>query len=132
MIKKFRIYIKIVGIFTVFILFSACQKKEIKNVSFSADIQPILDEYCIRCHNSESNMGKLNFENYDKLMASRYFNRKEPVAIGGDVESSRLYWVVKTNNPAVKMPPGYSGLGSLSGTEKELIKVWINEGAKNN
>lgn len=105
---------------------------EIKNVSFSEDVMPIIQEECLDCHNSENARGKLNFETYEKLFSSRYFNRSQSLIIAGDAAQSRLYLVVNSNKPAIRMPPEYNGYDKLAEDEIEIIKVWINEGAKKN
>ena len=105
---------------------------EIKNVSYSEDIQPIINENCLDCHNDQKQLGGLNFESYKKLMSSRYLNRSQPLVIKGDASQSRLYLVVHSNNDLIRMPPKNFGYDRLSESEIKAIKVWINEGAKNN
>ncbi len=105
---------------------------EIKNVSFSEDVKPIIDENCLPCHNGDESQGKLNFSTYNELMSSRYLNRSEPLAIEGDAAQSRLYLVVHSSNPAIRMPPENKGYDRLNEREIKTIKVWINEGIKNN
>lgn len=124
MVKKF---------FTIafLILVTACGG-EIKNVSFAEDVNPIIVENCLICHNGEKEKGTLNFESYEKLISSRYLNRSESLVIEGDAAQSRLYLVVNSNNPAIRMPPKIDGYNKLSGAEIKTIKVWINEGAQNN
>jgi hypothetical protein len=112
------------------VLFICCG--DIKDVSYSKDVQPILNEYCLDCHNSEAKLGNLNFENYEALMSSRYLNRTQPLVIAGEPMQSRLYLVTHSSNPAIRMPPENQGYGKLSESEITTIKVWIAEGGKNN
>lgn len=112
-------------------LFIGCSG-EIKDVSFAEDIQPILKENCLDCHNSQAKQGNLNFETYEALMNSRYLNRSQPLVIKGSAEESRLYLVTHSDNLMIRMPPDNFGYDKLSQSEIETIKVWIDEGAKNN
>ncbi len=105
---------------------------EIKDVSFAEDVQPIINESCLDCHNGETKIGNLNFENYNALMESRYLNRSVPLVIKGEPMQSRLYLVTHSDNPAIRMPPENQGYGKLSESEITTIKIWISEGAKNN
>lgn len=110
----------------------ACGHREMKNISFENDIQPILKDNCLHCHNASAKKGSLNFESFDSLMASRYFNSKTPVVIPTKPEESRLYLSVHSNNIAIRMPPANFGYVRLDDDEIMLIKTWISEGGKNN
>lgn len=117
---------------SISLILFACQPKEIKDVSYSKDVQPILDKHCTQCHNAKKHLGNLNFESYEALMSSRYYNRNEPVALPSDPEESRLYFVVKSDNPAIRMPPANYGYSKLDILDIQTIETWIKEGAKNN
>jgi len=110
---------------------TACNSR-IENVSYKNDIQPILNDYCVDCHNSDVKRGNLNFENYDSMMASRYLKRNYPVVITKDPSMSRLYLVVRSNKSSIRMPPEFLGYDRLSDSDIETIRVWIAHGAKNN
>lgn len=105
---------------------------EIKNVSYKNDIKPIINEACLDCHNNDQQQGGLNFSSYDDLINARYLNRPQPVVIKGDASQSRFYIAVHSTKPAIRMPPVNFGYDRLSDREIEKIRVWINEGAKNN
>ena len=76
-----------------------------RQVSFSADVKPILDNYCIQCHSGsgegESASG-FAVDDYDSLMQGTKFG---PVVVPGSSMSSSLYLTIGT---------------------------WIDQGAKNN
>ncbi|MCF8261132.1 MAG: hypothetical protein K9J12_10185 [Melioribacteraceae bacterium] len=119
-------------IFIMFLLFVVSCGGKTENVSFSNDIKPILDENCTICHNSEDDQKNLNFESYESLMNSRYLNRNQALIIPGDSEVSRIYLVTHSNKSAIRMPPESFGFDKLSESQIQKIKVWIDEGAKNN
>lgn len=114
------------------LIFAACGSGEIKNVSFKKEVQPILNEYCLICHAGEETQGDIHLDTYENMMKSRYFNNPNPIAIAGQPEQSRLYIVVNSNNPGVRMPPENFGYDKLDESDINIIKTWIAEGAKNN
>ena len=65
-----------------------------RQVSFSADVKPILDNYCISCHSGsgegESASG-FAVDNYDSVMQGTKFGK---VVVAGSAMSSSLYLVV--------------------------------------
>ena len=110
-----------------------------RQVSFSADVKPILDNYCISCHSGsgegESASG-FAVDNYDSVMQGTKFGK---VVVAGSAMSSSLYLVVTEKvDPKIHMPPHHDeslaeGRGfALSRTNIETIGTWIDQGAKNN
>ena len=114
---------------------SGCERQ----VSFSADVKPILDNYCIQCH-SDSGEGEMAsgfaVDDYDSLMQGTKFGQ---VVVPGSKMSSSLYLVVTEKvDPKIHMPPHHEeslaeGRGyALSRTNIETIGTWIDQGARNN
>ena len=110
-----------------------------RQVSFAADVKPILDNYCIQCH-SGSGEGEtasgFAVDDYDSLMQGTKFG---PVVVPGSKMSSSLYLVVTEKvDPKIHMPPHHDeslaeGRGfALSRTNIETIGTWIDQGARNN
>ena len=119
----------------VSVALSGCERQ----VSFSADVKPILDNYCVQCH-SGSGEGQsasgFNVDDYDSLMRGTKFG---PVVVPGSKMSSSLYLVVTEKvDPKIHMPPHHDeslaeGRGyALSRTNIETIGTWIDQGAKDN
>ncbi|MCF6219340.1 MAG: hypothetical protein L3J62_10570 [Gammaproteobacteria bacterium] len=101
-------------------------------VSFSKDVQPILNDNCLKCH-VEGGAGfvknGLNMTSYENLMKGTHFG---PVIDSGSSVSSTLVRLISGNaDPSLKMPHG-SGNKPLSEGEVNTIKMWIDQGAKNN
>ena len=114
---------------------TACERE----VSYSADVRPILDNYCISCH-SGSGEGEaasgLALNDYESLMQGTKFGQ---IVVPGSSVSSSLYLVVTEKvDPKIHMPPHHDeslaeGRGfALSRTHIETIGTWIDQGAKNN
>jgi len=115
---------------------TGCGRKE---MSFAADIQPILEERCIECHNvTGEGVTASNFSvvDYASLMKGTGFG---PVIVPGSSISSSLYLVVAGKTaPEIRMPPHShesfaEGRGEALGVDElEKIAAWIDQGAKNN
>lgn len=111
------------------VLLTACSAT-LKDVSFSKEVQPILTRHCSECHAP----GKPGFEasgldttGYATLMKGGKFG---PLVRPGDALSSTLNMLVEGRaHSSIKMPHGKE---KLTDKETETLKVWVNEGAKNN
>ena len=118
------------------LMLTACGQGQ---VSYSDDVQPIFDRYCISCH-SGSGEGAERSEylmtDYDSAMQGTKFGQ---VVVPGSRMSSSLYLVVAGKTaPEIRMPPHNeesfaAGRGVMLSAEAiETIGLWIDQGAKNN
>jgi len=111
------------------LLLTACSAS-LSNVSYSKDVQPILTKNCSECHAP----GKPGFEasgldatGYASLMKGGKFGA---LVRPGDALSSALNMLVEGRaHSSIKMPHGKE---KLADKDIETLKVWVNEGAKNN
>lgn len=88
-------------------------------VSFTTDIQPILNQHCISCHGGIAGMW---LTDYEHVLAGS-INRGQVVP--GNPDDSPLVLYVETG----LMPPNADPLTS---EQVELIRRWIAEGAVKN
>ena len=101
-----------------------------RNVSYSGDVRPMLSKYCAECHAP----GKEGFEKsgfdvstYETLMKGGKFG---PLIKPGDAFTSAFNMLVEGRaGSTIQMP---HNRGRLSESETDTLKVWVNEGAKNN
>ncbi len=123
------------GIALFCVALTGCERQ----VSYSADVKPVLDNYCIQCHSGagegEAASG-FSVDNYDSLMRGTKFGK---VVVPGSSMSSSLYLVVaEKTDPKIHMPPHHDdslaqGRGfALSRQNVEIIGTWIDQGAKDN
>ncbi len=122
----------------LFLSFVACKKDQgpiepqdnTVEVRFSADIQPIFNQSCVACHPNDGSLNLTASNAYGDLVgvaASAYAPSIRVVV--GDAEHSVLYKKIDGSNIyGSNMPLG----SSLSSAQIELIKKWIDQGAKNN
>ncbi len=125
-----------VVVFALSTQFLGCGRNE---VSFSADVQPILQASCLECHNAmgegETASG-LSVVDYASIMKGTDLG---PVVVAGSSMSSALYLVVAGKTaPEIRMPPHHSesfadGRGTqLSADQIDVIAIWIDQGARDN
>lgn len=106
---------------------AGCSESE---VSYKADVQPIVQQYCVECH-AEGGKGSqasgLVLTSYDSLMKGTRFGA---IVKPGDSLSSVLIMLVEGRaDPSIKMPHGREPLPK----EKiAVLKKWVEQGAKNN
>jgi len=106
---------------------SACAPS---GVSYTKDVQPILSRNCSECHAP----GQKGFEasgldttSYQGLIKGGKFG---PLVKPGDALSSSLNMLVEGRaHASIRMPHGRE---KLPDKDIEMLKVWVNEGAKNN
>jgi hypothetical protein len=109
------------------LVLAACGQKEI---SFKADIQPILQTYCAECH-AEGGKGYeksgLLLTSYDSVMKGTRFGS---IVKPGDALSSTVIMLVEGRaDPSIKMPHGKE---QMPKDKIEILKQWVTQGAKNN
>ena len=102
-------------------------------VDFEKDIRPILEFNCVRCHNPKGTDyidGKTDLD----LTTSEGATSDKSTIVAGNAEKSRLYTTTVLPDDAKKvMPPKNKATGEverLAKADSEMLKTWINEGAK--
>ena len=98
--------------------------------SFSEDILPIFKGRCVSCHESGGagyEKSGLDLTSYEGLMKGTKFGA---MVTPRDPEGSNLMWLLDWRaSPEVRMPHGNK---KLSICDRNAIRAWIREGAKNN
>ena len=122
----FRHVLSATLILFIFAMSSACTKK----VSYLSDVKPILDDHCMECHIKGKKgyiKSGLSMESYADLMKGTKFG---PVIEPGHSISSTLMRLVDHKaDPSINMPHNKT---KIEDNHVELIRLWIDQGAKNN
>ncbi|MEX2163003.1 MAG: c-type cytochrome domain-containing protein [Sulfuricaulis sp.] len=117
-----------------------------RDVSFKADVYPVLSRNCLACHKPGGEgyaASGLSMENHEMLMKGTKFG---PVIVpGSSLNSSLVLLIEHKADPSISMPKPRKDLTGksrahllawsseqLSTDEIGLIKKWIDQGAKNN
>ncbi|MBI5383897.1 MAG: hypothetical protein HZA90_04340 [Verrucomicrobia bacterium] len=97
------------------------------NVTYAADIKPIFDGTCIKCHGAEKTKGKLRL---DSLAGALKGGDLGKVIVPGDSANSFLVQAVARIVPEDDAMPPADKAKPLSKDQVALIRAWIDQGAK--
>jgi hypothetical protein len=103
-----------------------------KGVTFAADIQPIFDASCVKCHGGQRAKAGLHLDTLEGALKGGK-NGKDKVIIAGDSAKSDLVKMVShIGDPDGWMPPtkNKAGIKPLTDEQIGLIRAWIDQGAK--
>jgi hypothetical protein len=113
------------------------QSKNLGQISFKKDVQPVLGKYCLPCHAEESyNRSELSLDSFELLMKGG--RHGAGVVPGKPTESLLMAKLSDTPPFGESMPVKPRRLKpneapkKLSIEEVKLLKDWIAQGAKNN
>jgi mono/diheme cytochrome c family protein len=99
-------------------------------VSFKAGVLPIFKEQCSTCHTpggEGTTVSGLDLTTYDGIMKGTKYG---PMIIPGNPDYSNLMWLLDwKSSPQLRMPHGKS---QLPVAQRDTIRAWIRQGAKNN
>jgi len=108
---------------------SGCAREEA--VSFSRDVKPIIDQNCLACHRQGGEgfqASGFSMVTYDELMKGTKFG---PMIISGDSAGSNMVVLMEGRaDPSISMPHG--AMDPVKKADIEIIRLWIDQGAKNN
>ncbi len=92
-------------------------------VEFNRDVRPILSDKCFTCHGPDpaNRKTKLRFDVESSAAG---------VIVAGDPAKSKLYLRINSDNKATRMPPAYAGHDKLPQPDIDVIRRWIEQGAK--
>jgi hypothetical protein len=92
-------------------------------LEFNRDVRPILSDRCFSCHgpDEKNRQSKLRL---DVESAAR------PYLGSGNAEDSVVWKRIVSTHPVQRMPPRWAGKDALPEKEREIIRRWLNEGAR--
>ncbi|MBF0183502.1 MAG: hypothetical protein HQM06_03805 [Magnetococcales bacterium] len=102
--------------------------EESSMVSFKSDVMPILQYRCLECHRADGPgvaYSGLNLESYEGLMKGTRFG---PVVVPNNAMVSNLNVLVE-GRAGIRMPHNRK---RLTPCEIQVLRNWVNQGAKNN
>src|SRR6266481_6445304 len=99
-----------------------------QSVDFDRDIRPIFSDRCFACHGPDQKQRMANLR-LDIKDGGAYSTRGSyQLVVPGDTAKSRLYQRIATPLTS-RMPPVGAG-PALTAAQVELVRRWIDEGAK--
>lgn len=126
---SFKTFVMLIPMCMLGLLLTGCDREDA--VSFSQDVKPILDQNCIECHQaggSGMEASGFSMETFDDLMKGTNFG---PMIVPGDPEGSNMLVLMEGRaDPSISMPHGYRE--PVSTQDVQTIRLWIDQGARNN
>ena len=103
-----------------------------KEVSFNRDIRPILSNKCFSCHGPDKHERKAELRLDLSEGSDGAYREKDGIFAlkPGSLDDSELWHRIISEDSEEVMPPPEANKKLLTVQEKELIKEWINSGAK--
>lgn len=93
-------------------------------IIFKDLLQPVLQDKCVACHNSEQSKGGLKLELYSDLFKDAEHGKS---VVAGNPEKSELFRRISLpGEDELAMPPRGNGIGY---TNIQILRHWIAEGA---
>src|SRR2546430_14687257 len=94
-------------------------------VDFAKQIQPLLQQNCVKCHGPEKQKGKLRLDSKEAALKG---GKDGVVIVAGDADKSELY-------RRITLPKGDDDImpnegDPLSKEQTDLVRGWINQGAE--
>ncbi|MCH9655967.1 MAG: PSD1 and planctomycete cytochrome C domain-containing protein [Planctomycetes bacterium] len=97
-------------------------------VEFNRDIRPILSDKCFACHGPDEKTREADLRLDDRKSALADLDGHRAI-VEGNAKKSELIRRITTTDDDELMPPGDHGK-PLKQAEIELLRTWINQGAK--
>ncbi|MBI3579582.1 MAG: hypothetical protein HY276_02345 [Ignavibacteriales bacterium] len=127
--KTFLLFLFVVTVAGFFARYTDEEGKKGKTISFSKDVKPLINKYCVGCHTAEiDHPSELFADSYEDLMKG---GRHGAPILPGKAEESILYQKLKSPTPFGRVMPPSKKI-KLTEEQIKIFRDWINQGAKNN
>ncbi len=101
-----------------------------KDVTYAADIQPIFEKSCVKCHGAEKPKAKLRLDSLQGALKGGEDGKV--ILLGDSADSMLVHNIAHLGDPDDYMPPprNKAGIPPLTPEQMGLIRAWIDQGAK--
>ena len=93
-------------------------------VTWSGDIQPLLERHCSSCHSGWFPSAGLDLTDLDDILEG---SRSGPLVVAGRPDKGWLMHVINQTSGRLRMPPQGP---QLSAADKALLQRWIEQGLR--
>lgn len=104
----------------------------VAKITFSMIQKDLFNPYCVSCHTTNNKLGDLDLsegKSYKAMVnVKAVFDTNYVLVVPGDAEKSYLVMTLTGANSSPLMPP--KPLTKFTDSQIEMIKTWINNGAK--
>ncbi len=101
-----------------------------QDVTYAADIKPMVEKSCVECHGAKRAKGKLRLDSLEGVLKGGEDGKV--VQPGHSAQSMLVQNVAHAGDPDDYMPPpkNKAGIPPLTPEQIGLIRAWIDQGAK--
>jgi len=101
-----------------------------QGVTYAADIKPILEKSCVKCHGAEKPKAKLRLDSLEGVLKGSADGKV--IETGNSAKSAIVHAVGHLGDEDHWMPPpkNKAKIGPLTAEQIGLIRAWIDQGAK--
>jgi len=115
---------KLIPVITMLVPLAHWQSVAENKVDFAKQIQPLLQQNCVKCHGPEKQKAKLRLDSKEAAMKG---GKDGVIIVAGDADKSELY-------RRITLPKGNDDImpnegDPLSKEQTDLLRDWINQGA---
>lgn len=100
-----------------------------ETISYSLQVKPILSDRCFGCHGQDEANRKADLQLHNAESAYKKFADGSQPIVPGNADASIAYQRIISSDPDFVMPPK-STHTVVTPDEAEIIRQWINQGAK--
>ncbi len=123
-----RISFHFLFVFLVAVAASGADEKSVDEIDFGRDVRPLLSDRCFLCHGPDRSSEQaqetdLRLDDRESALEYGIFDFEE-------VGKSELIARITSTDPDLQMPPPGSQKTSLSPSEVEAVRKWVQQGAK--
>jgi hypothetical protein len=105
-----------------------CVATRADQIQFNRDVRPILSDKCFSCHGLDAKHRKADLR-LDTLEGATVDLKGKHAVVAGNIGRSELWSRINSTDANELMPPAESHK-TLSPAEKDVLKKWIEQGAK--
>ncbi len=95
-----------------------------RQVTFAADVQPILGQHCAQCHMGKARKANFSLNSHETALMP---GNHGPRIVSGDSANSLLIKRVSADKSEKPMPPRGA---RLTAEEIGILRAWIDQGTK--
>ena len=95
-------------------------------VDFEGDVRPILEQYCVACHNADNDEGGLDLSTKRAALTT---GDSGPSLLPGNSSASSLYTLTLIDRTSPSLMPPVDAGGPLKRSQIRTLKHWIDAGA---
>lgn len=101
-----------------------------KGVTYAADVKPIFEKACVKCHGAEKPKARLQLNSLEAALKGS--ENGKVIEVGKSADSSLVHSISWAGEEDYFMPPkgNKAGIAQLTKEEVGIVRAWIDQGAK--